>query len=211
MFIRAYLRASTEEQDAERARHSLTTFAHDLGHTVACWYTENASGASSERPQLQRLLNDAQPGDVLLVEAIDRLSRLPAAAWKRLRGEIDAKGLRVVAIDLPTSHTAMTQTTGDDFTNRMLDAINAMMLDMMAAIARKDYEQRRERQQQGIVKAKQEGKYKGRPADEEKRQRIRELLAAGFSVRKVAKLAPASTSTVYAVKTEGKGELITTC
>lgn len=206
MFIRAYLRASTEEQDADRARQSLTTFANDHGHPVACWYTENASGALRQRPQLQRLLSDAQPGDVLLIEAIDRLSRLTPEDWKHLRGEIDAKGMRLVVLDLPTSHTAMTQTAGDDFTARMLDAINAMMIDMMAAIARKDYEQRRERQQQGIAKAKQEGKYKGRPADEEKRQRIRELLAAGFSVRKVAKLAPASTSTIYAVKTEAKGE-----
>lgn len=204
MFIRAYLRASTEDQDASRAREQLTAFAKGQGSSIASYYTENASGAKAERLELRRLLNDAQPGDVLLVEAIDRLSRLPRDDWKRLRAEIDAKGLRVVAVDLPTSHQSMKDTSGDEFTARMLDAINSMMLDMMAAIARKDYEQRRERQQQGIAKAKQEGKYKGRPADEEKRQRIRELLGAGFSVRKVAKLAPASTSTVYAVQTEMK-------
>lgn len=37
---------------------------------------------------------------------------------------------------------------------------NSMLVEMMAAIARKDYEQRRERQAQGIEKAKAEGKYR---------------------------------------------------
>lgn len=46
---------------------------------------------------------------------------------------------------------------------RMLAAINDMMLDMLAAIARKDYEDRRRRQAEGIAKAKLAGRYKGRP------------------------------------------------
>ncbi|EPM99547.1 putative resolvase, partial [Pseudomonas syringae pv. actinidiae ICMP 19104] len=59
--------------------------------------------------------------------------------------------------------------------------INYMMIDMMAAIARKDYQQRRLRQAQGIEKAKASGVYKGRPVDAELRNRVRELLAAGSS------------------------------
>ena len=203
MFIRGYLRASTNDQDASRARDQIAAFASEQGQAVACWYVENASGASAERAELRRLLTDAQQGDVLLVESIDRLSRLPADDWRALRAEIEAKGLRIVALDLPTSHAAMVQTTGDDFTARMLDAINRMMLDMMAAIARKDYEQRRERQAQGIAKAKQEGKYAGRPKDTAKRRRVSELLAAGFSVRKTADHAGVSTYTVQDVKKNG--------
>lgn len=200
MFIRAYLRASTQDQDASRAKDSLQSFTEAFGKAVACQYMENASGASAERTELRRLLSDAQAGDVLLVESIDRLSRLPADDWKGLRLEIDQKGLRVVAVDLPTSHQAMRADENDEFTARMLDAINSMMLDMMAAIARKDYEQRRERQQQGIEKAKTEGRYKGRPTDREKHRRIAELLRAGFSIRKAAEHAGASTYTVQKVK-----------
>ena len=200
MFIRAYLRASTDEQDASRAHDQLDAFAKDYGHAVANWYTENESGAKADRSELRRLLNDAQPGDVLLVEAIDRLSRLPTADWRALRAEIEAKGLRVVAVDLPTSHQGMKDTEGDEFTARMLAAINGMMLDMMAAIARKDYEDRRRRQAQGIAKAKAEGKYQGRPIDTEKRGKIASLLSAGWSIRKVAKHVGCSTSTVQAVK-----------
>ena len=203
MFIRGYLRASTDDQDASRARDQIAAFASEQGQAVACWYVENASGASAERAELRRLLTDAQQGDVLLVESIDRLSRLPADDWRALRAEIEGKGLRIVALDLPTSHAAMKQTSGDDFTARMLDAINSMMLDMMAAIARKDYEQRRQRQAQGIAKARQEGKYTGRPKDTAKRKRVAELLAAGFSVRKTAEHANVSTYTVQNVRKHG--------
>ncbi|GAB3386548.1 hypothetical protein GCM10027514_27390 [Azotobacter armeniacus] len=86
---------------------------------------------------------------MLLLESIDRLSRLPAEDWNKLKAAIDSKGLRIVALDLPTSHQGMRDTKGDEFTDRMLAAINGMMIEMMAAIARKDYEQRRERQAQG--------------------------------------------------------------
>lgn len=206
MFIRAYLRASTGEQDPLRASKSLDSFAAQYDHKIASRYIENASGANANRLELRRLLDDAQQGDVILVESIDRLSRMPVADWERLRREIDDKGLRIVAVDLPTSHSALGEASGDEFTARMLDAINRMMLDMMAAIARKDYEQRRERQQQGIVKAKAEGKFKGRAKDTAKRQKVRDLLGANFSIRKTAELADASPSTVQSVKAEMKAE-----
>lgn len=205
MFIRAYLRASTTDQDANRARDSLEQFVAGHDHKIAAFYVENASGASAQRAELRRLLADAQPGDILLVEAIDRLSRLPQKEWSRLRAEIEGKGLRVVALDLPTSHKALSDTHGDEFTARMLDAVNRMMMDMVAAIARKDYEQRRERQAQGIAKAKQRGVYRGRPVDQAKHDKIRQLIGKGFSVRKTAELAGASPSTVQRVKQDSAG------
>ena len=57
----------------------------------------------------------------------------------------------------------MTGQARDDIQGRILDAVNAMMLDMLAAIARKDYEERRRRQAQGIEAAKAQGAYRGRP------------------------------------------------
>ncbi|WP_252090306.1 recombinase family protein [Pseudomonas sp. MWU13-3659] len=200
MFIRAYLRASTDEQDAGRARAHLEKFASDHNKVIACEYLENASGAAADRPELLRLLKDARKGDVLLVESIDRLSRLPADDWAKLKGAIDAKGLRIVALDLPTSHQGMRDAQGDEFTGRMLAAINSMLVEMMAAIARKDYEQRRERQAQGIQKAKAAGKYQGRPVDEELHKRVKELLAAGLGIRATARHAQCSTTTVLRIR-----------
>ena len=202
MFIRAYLRASTAGQDATRASGALERFAAEHSQRIACEYVENESGAKADRPELLRLLADAREGDVLLVESIDRLSRLPESDWKRLKTAIDSRGLRIVALDLPTSHQGIKDTGGDEFTNRMLGAINSMLVEMMAAIARKDYEQRRERQAQGIAKAKADGAYKGRPADDDLHKRVRELLAAGLGIRAAARHAQCSTTTVMRIRDE---------
>ncbi|MNP65803.1 putative transposon Tn552 DNA-invertase bin3 [compost metagenome] len=75
---------------------------------------------------------------------------------------------------------------------------------MMAAIARKDYEQRRERQAQGIEKAKAAGKYQGRPVDEDLHKRVKELLKAGLGVRATARHADCSTTTVMRIRDDRK-------
>src|SRR6476620_4242553 len=130
MFVRAYLRASTYEQDARRARGDLETFAAERGLRIAATYVENESGTKLARPELFRLLADAQPGDILLVEQVDRLSRLTASDWEKLRAELTSRRVRVVALDLPTSWM-MATSSGEDFTARMFEAINGMLLDML--------------------------------------------------------------------------------
>lgn len=179
-FIRAYLRASTKDQDASRAQSDLQRFAEERGLRIAATYMENESGASLQRPELFRLLSDCQPGDVLLVEQVDRLSRLNAEDWERLKSEIKSRRVKVVALDLPTSW-GMVTASADDIQSRMLDAINGMMLDMLAAIARKDYEDRRRRQSQGIAKAKDAGAYRGRPEDTDRNAAILRMLQSGQS------------------------------
>ena len=195
MFVRAYLRASTDDQDANRARDQLKAFVADRGLSIAAWYVENESGAKLSRPELFRLLNDSQAGDVLLIEQVDRLSRLTAADWEKLKAELTARRVRVVALDLPTSWTMVTG-NGDDFTARMFDAINGMLLDMLAAVARKDYDDRRRRQAQGQAKAMAEGKYKGRPEDTERNAGIASLLAEGRSWSFIQDMTGCSRATV---------------
>ncbi len=176
---RAYLRASTDEQDASRARAQVEALAAERGLPIVGTYVENESGAKLARPELFRLIADSRPGDLLLIEQVDRLSRLTDRDWRKLRAELDAKQLRVVALDLPTSW--MLASGGDDFTARMFAAVNSMMLDVLAAVARKDYEDRRRRQAQGQAKAKAEGKYRGRPEDAARNAGIAAMLRAGES------------------------------
>lgn len=195
MHVRAYLRASTKDQDASRAKDDLFRFAEERGMKIAASYTENESGASLARPELFRLLSDCHPGDVLLVEQVDRLSRLNAADWERLKAEIQGRRVKVVALDLPTSWMMVTANK-DDIQSRMLDAINGMMLDMLAAIARKDYEDRRRRQAQGIAKAKTEGIYKGRPEDGERNASIMTMLTNGQSWASIIAATGCSRSTL---------------
>jgi DNA invertase Pin-like site-specific DNA recombinase len=84
----------------------------------------------------------------------------------------------------------------DDFTARMFAAINDMMLDMLAAVARKDYEDRRRRQMQGQEKAKAAGKYVGRPENKRRNNRIAQMLAAGTSYTDVQRATGCSRATV---------------
>lgn len=189
-----YLRASTKEQDATRARAALEQFALEHGLPLVKCFIENESGAKLDRPELQNLLGVMMAGDVLLLEQIDRLTRLDREGWHQLRATIQQKQIRVVALDLPTSHQLAT--SGDEFTGRMLDALNSMMLDMLAAIARKDYEDRRRRQEEGISKAKELGKYLGRPRDVEKEAEILKRLNAGETKAGIAREMGISRNTV---------------
>ncbi|MCS5881686.1 recombinase family protein [Klebsiella variicola subsp. variicola] len=193
----AYLRASTKEQDATRAKAALAEFAaaHDLGHVT--YFTENVSGASLQRPELMRLIDIAAPGDILLVEQVDRLSRLNAEDWETLKAQIDNKGLRVVALDLPTSHVVLA--AKGEFMQSMMKAINGMMLEMLAAIARKDYTDRRRRQAEGISKAKAEGAYKGRPVNNKLHEQIRALHEAGKTKSEIHRLTGAARTTINKV------------
>ncbi len=200
MYIHGYLRASTKEQDALRAKNRMKSFVEEKGFRLASWYTENVSGASLQRPELLRLLDDASPGDIILIEQVDRLSRLDEEGWQKLKHLIQEKHLVVVSLDLPTSHMALTAIAGDEFSQAMLKAINGMMLDMLAAIARKDYQDRRRRQEEGIVKAKVAGKFRGRQADLQLHGKIIELRVKNRqSIRDTARLCGVSERTVIRI------------
>lgn len=207
MYIFGYLRASTKEQDAKRAKNRLIGFLTEKGHRVAGWYIENESGASLKRPQLMQLLEDATYGDAILIEQVDRLSRLDEAGWATLKKMLHEKDLKVISLDLPTSHAALVSPLSDEFTSSMLRAINNMMLDMLAAIARKDYQDRRRRQHEGIAKAKNQGKYKGRQPDKVLHEKIYQLRVTNqLSIADTAKLTGVSERTVIRVSKKTPSE-----
>ena len=197
MLARCYLRASTDEQNASRAREQVEAFAAERGLVIAATYVENESGAKLARPELFRLIADSRPSDVLLIEQVDRLSRLTDGDWRQLRAELDRKQIRVVALDLPTSW--MLAAPADEFTARMFGAVNGMMLDVLAAVARKDYDDRRRRQAQGQAKAKAEGKYRGRPEDTARNAGIASMLRAGDSWSKIEAAFGCSRATILKV------------
>lgn len=197
--IYGYLRASTHEQDASRAKQALETFVAKSNQVVTHWFVENESGATLKRPELFRLLDIAQSQDILLVEQVDRISRLGQQDWEILKSKILGKGIHIVALDLPTSHQFL-KANCDEFTQRMLSAINSMMLDMLAAVARKDYEDRRRRQSEGITKAKTEGRYKGRVTNLKLHQNIAVLLSAGKSYNEIINILGCSRSTISKVR-----------
>ena len=103
------------------------------------------SGTKLDRPTFSLLLNDAEEGDILLVESVDRLSRLSQDDFAILKQRIKDKGLRLVVADLPTTHTVSMGMTGD-----ILTVINHMLIDLLATMAKLDNDKRRERIKQGL-------------------------------------------------------------
>jgi DNA invertase Pin-like site-specific DNA recombinase len=200
MFLRAYLRASTVEQNAERAKQSLIDFAADHNQRIASFYIENESDATLHRPKLMELISDAGEGDIILMEQIDRLARLKQSDWETLKYLLASKKLMIVSPELPTSWVALKSSDSTEFTASIIQAVNGMLLDMLAAVARKDYEDLRRRQMQEIEKAQAEGKFVGRKPDLMKRASIASLLAAGHSYSSIQKLLGCSRHLIADVK-----------
>ena len=187
MLVFAYLRASTVQQDAARAKNALQQFADGHGHRIAGWFIENASGTKENRPELLRLLEHSQPGDAMLIEQVDRLTRMNSEAWERLKNTIKKHGLYIVSLDLPTSWQALSQLEcNQGFHSQLLGAINELMLDILALTARKDYEDRKRRQAEGISKNKV--KFTGRKADGTRHKAVIELRTLGKSISETMKL-----------------------
>jgi DNA invertase Pin-like site-specific DNA recombinase len=122
---------------------SLSLHGNEPIPIVRSSYIENESGASLQRPELFRLLDDAV-----------------------------RKELKVISLDVPTTHISFSPQITDEFTRSMIKAINSMMMDMIAAITRKDNQDQHHRQAEGIKKTKEEGKYKGRQVDTNLHEKI---------------------------------------
>lgn len=201
-FIYAYLRASTKSQDATRAKKSLIDFVATHERRIAAFFIENASGAKLDRRELNNLIEQAQEGDVLLIEAIDRLTRLPFQEWEKLKHKINEKSIKIVSLDVPTSHIFLS--TENNLTDAIILAINSMLIDTLAAIAHQSYITYRSRQIQGIEKAKKKGLYKGRPANVKKHEQIIKLLNHGYSYSQITGLIDVSKSTILRVKNKNQ-------
>ncbi|WP_305811880.1 recombinase family protein [Photobacterium leiognathi] len=201
MLIRVYLRASTTEQDAQRAKEELKAFGAKFGSCIAGYYIENQSGTKLERPELNKLIDDSEAGDVLLIEKMDRLTRLPWLEWKTLKARIMEKGLVIVVADQPMTHAVFS--SGEQ--NSITLALTEFMLDLGAAMARDDYETRHKRQAQGIEKAKAEGKYRGRRVNASLHQDIRDQLSLGRSYSEIQQKLGCSRATIARVVKSSEG------
>ena len=196
MTIRIYVRASTKDQDAKRALSDLIGFSKSYDDNYA-EYIENYSGTKLNRPALTKLLNDAEQGDILLVESVDRLSRLSQDDFAILKQRIKDKGLCLVVADLPTTHTV-----NDGMTGEILNVVNNMLIDLLATMAKLDNDKRRERIKQGLARSGY--KPSGKKANTEKHKRIRELASQkNMTKEEIAKAVDVGVATVYRVLKEG--------
>jgi len=188
---RIYLRVSTEEQDLTR-QSGIEETARAAGYYVAGVYREKASGARADRPELLRMVADLQPGEVVVAEKIDRISRLPLAEAEKLVASIRDKGARLAVPGLVDLSDLAAETDG--VARIVLESVQELLLKLALQMAHDDYETRRERQRQGVHLAKQAGKYAGRLPDIAIHQRIIALRVAGQTIKRTAELAGCSIS-----------------
>ena len=151
---RVYLRVSTDEQDRQR-QEGIVEATRSAGDYVASVYREKASGARADRPELLRMIADLQPGDVVVAEKIDRISRLPLAEAERLVAAIKVKGARLAVPGIVDLSDLVAGSSG--VARIVLAAVQEMLLRIALQTARDDYEDCRERQRQGIEIANARG------------------------------------------------------
>ncbi len=193
---RVYLRVSTDSQDLAR-QEAIVATARAAGYYVAAVYREKASGARPDRPELLRLIADLQPGEVVIAETIDRISRLPLPEAERLVAAIRAKGARLAVPGIVDLTDLVADSAG--VARIVLEAVQDMLLRVALQSARDDYETRRERQRKGIAIAQGLGRYTGRKANVAQHRRIVGLREAGMSIAKTAELAGCSVAQVKRV------------
>lgn len=176
-----YARVSTQEQSTAVQQEKLA----ELGCTRT--YFEQVSGKSSNRPELEKLLEVVREGDEVIVVKLDRLARnvsdaLMIADKLRERG----CGLRVMDID------------GQDINS----TTGRLIYTVMASIAEFERGRMLERQAEGISKAKVEGKHLGRPKTVDDKK-IRKYLKDGLNQTQIAKVMGISRSTVKRALSNG--------
>ena len=114
---------------------------------------------------------------------------------------IKGKGLRLVVVDLPTSHQL---TEGNGIDAEIMRVINDMLIELMQTMARLEQEKRVERIKQGLDRKKARGeKVGGKARNQEAWDKVAGLLKrGGLKIDEIAKLAGVGVATVYRVKKE---------
>lgn len=170
-----YARVSTTDQDTAVQVAALRAAGCDVIRE------EKASGTSTEgRPELATILDFLRPGDALVVTRIDRLAR-SIADLQVIVGTIREKGAVLACTEQPVDTST---------------AAGKAFLDMLGVFAEFETNLRKERQLEGIAKAKAAGIYRGRKpsinADE-----VRKLKAEGLGGTEIAKRLGVSRASVY--------------
>jgi DNA invertase Pin-like site-specific DNA recombinase len=149
-------------------------------------FTDKASSKDTNRPQLKCALEYLRDGDVLVVHSMDRLAR----NMTDLLQTVESLNKRGVAVEFVKESLTF---TGDD------SAMSRLMLTVMGGVAEFERAMIRERQMEGIAKAKQEGKYRGRKSTMTvtQVQTIRNRVMAGENKSALAREFGVTRQTIY--------------
>ena len=173
-----YKRVSTIEQNTTRQLD---------GIEIDKVYEDKCSGSTTDRPQLQRLLDNMRSGDTIIVHDISRLAR-NLTDLLQLIETINSAGVQLQFIK-------------EAITYNREDKNQKLMLSIMGAVATFERDMIKERQAEGIAIAKANGIYLNRKQSKAiDKEGIVEAINEGMSVRKTANKFNVSRSTVSRIK-----------
>lgn len=172
-----YIRVSTVDQNSERQLD---------GVELDELFEDKCSGKDTHRPELQALLKYVRKGDEVHVHDISRMARNLEDLISLVK-LLNGQGVTI------RFHKESLTFTGEQ------NAMQELLLGVLGAVYQFERSMLLERQREGIQKAKEAGKYKGRPQQVD-REQVLELLAGGMSIRKTAAQLGVSVSTVQRVK-----------
>jgi DNA invertase Pin-like site-specific DNA recombinase len=179
--IIGYARVSTTDQDLSIQRATLKAAGCEVIRA------EKRSGTTTKgRDELKTVLDFLRDGDVLMVTRIDRLARSIGDLQDIVRA-VRARGAVLKTTEQPIDTST---------------AAGKCFLDMLGVFAEFETNLRRERQLEGIAKAKAAGVYKGRPPSIEA-TRVRELKAQGLGPSEIARALKIGRASVYRILAEG--------
>ena len=172
-----YARVSTTDQDLSIQEAALRTAGCDVIRT------EKRSGTTTKgRTELQTVLEFLRKGDVLMVTRVDRLARSIGDLQHIVRA-LKAKGAALKATEQPIDTST---------------AAGKCFLDMLCVFAEFETNLRRERQAEGIAKAKKAGVYRGRKPSVDTVE-VNRLKAEGLGASQIAKRLKIGRASVYRV------------
>ena len=172
-----YARVSTADQDLTVQEEALRAAGCE------CIRAEKISGTSRQgRQELETLLQFLREGDALVVTRVDRLARSIYDLQGIVR-ELQAKGVTLRATEQPIDTAT---------------AAGKCFLDMLGVFAEFETNLRKERQMEGIAKAKAKGVYKGRKPSIDTAE-VRRLREEGKGATEIAKHLGIGRASVYRV------------
>ena len=173
--IYGYARVSTTDQDLSVQLESLKKYGCE---TIR---QEKVSGTSMQgRDELKVLLDFMRDGDELVVTRVDRLAR-SVFDLQDIVKPLDEKGVPLSATEQPISTK---------------DATSKCFLDMLSVFAEFETNLRKERQMEGIAKAKEKGVYKGRKPSIDA-EKVKELRDSGMGASAIARELGIGRASVY--------------
>ena len=180
-----YARVSSKDQNLDRQLAALKK------EKVFRVFTDTVSGSSTQRPGLDGALNYVRAGDQLIVVSMDRLAR-SLIDLHRLVDELAERGVSVKFLKEGQTYS--------------LDSspVAKLMLGLLGAVAEFERSIIRERQAEGIAKAKARGVYKGRAKvlNEEQVVQAREWVSEGVPKAEVARRFGIGRTTLYKYLTQ---------